>query len=447
MISSYLKLVSSTLLFIATAFCLGAAILTWNGALNTETSSEGKIQRAIPPSLFAQKEEAYANFGSPILSLEYVAPRLHLPDLRPYLVYLGKNGRPDIPSEEKELHFTLQGIKELVPIKPGQKVYLTFDKKSASSCKYAFAPWNLPSSIWFTARAEGGETEITVGMEGENWAENDGNRVFKLQERESVRQQLHSPIWEIGKFRVDSTLLARQKARWMGVDQFFERHGGEEFSDRAGKQRIDFGEGEDSYSVFIGLNDYLVWDGKVWEAVIPGPASVDKPLLQVKKVEDRVMALELWDKEGKAKVAMNLVRTPEPFSSAPLAHDFKFLGSRTKSQVVCQMRDVRMMLRPNDWLIFIGEGWKKLDSLADIDAYVDRKLVGPLFVYEGLLKKDDKTVLVGTLFNPSRTETKEVELALISMSGKNDPRTDPLHPPAEGGMPPSPANPITFHHE
>lgn len=447
MVSYCIKILIAILSVFSLMSGLGAAFLLWTGGVVSETSSDYAIQGKLPTSLFAQEDEAYASWGESILPLYFVAPRLRLPDLRPHLVYFGKNGRPDISQEEKELHLSLNGSKEVISTKPNEKVYLAFDKKSASSCKYTLSPWNFPNSIWFTAKLVGNEAEISVGMEGENWSEDDANRQFRLQERESLRPQMVSNAWEIGKYRVDSTLLARQKARWMGVDQFFERHGGEEFADRTGKQRIDFGEGEESYSVFLGMNDCLAWDGEAWKLVAPGKDSLGKPLIQLKKIEERVMALELWDKEGKSKVALNLVRTPEPFSSAPLCNDFKFLGSRTKSQVVCQMKDVRMMIRPNDWLIFTEEGWKKLDTLDGIDAYVERKLVGPLFVYEGLMKKEDKTVLVGTLFNPSRTEAKTIELALSASFSKNDSRGDSVPHPQEGGVPPNPAHPITLHHD
>ncbi|MCP5507977.1 MAG: hypothetical protein H7A37_06730 [Chlamydiales bacterium] len=47
---------------------------------------------------------------------------------------------------------------------------------------------------------------------------------------------------ELGKWRVDGTLLARQRARWYGPDMFLKRHGGDEFKDVSGKRRIDFGE-------------------------------------------------------------------------------------------------------------------------------------------------------------------------------------------------------------
>ena len=67
---------------------------------------------------------------------------------------------------------------------------------------------------------------------------------FTLPEKEFARLSSLA-TWELGKWRVDGTLLARQKSRWYGVDKFIERHGGDEYKDKKGKQRIDFGEGEE----------------------------------------------------------------------------------------------------------------------------------------------------------------------------------------------------------
>ena len=105
---------------------------------------------------------------------------------------------------------------------------------------------------------------------------------FRLTEKEFMRYG--GTTWEIGTFRVDGTLLARQKARWYGMDRFLEHHGGDDFKDIEGKQRIDFGENDDLYSVFVKAGDCLIWDENRWKVIEPGEESLESsPLLVVKK--------------------------------------------------------------------------------------------------------------------------------------------------------------------
>lgn len=218
--------------------------------------------------------------------------------------------------------------------------------------------------------------------------------------------------WEIGKNRVDATLLARQRARWFGPDVFLQTHGGKEYADIIGKQRIDFGEGDEAYSVFVGPNDTLIWTNDRWKVVKPGPDSLGKPMLVVKKIDERIMNLELWDPEGKGKVILNLLKSTEAPPPASLINQFKFVGARTRTQFVFEINKERMLLSPQDWLLLTKEGWMKLVTPKEIDDFVDRKLVGPLFIFDEVDRHDDKQFLKGTLFNAARTDMITVEIPL-----------------------------------
>ena len=58
------------------------------------------------------------------------------------------------------------------------------------------------------------------------------------------------------------------------------------------------------------------------------------------------------------------------------------------------------------------DGWKKLTSSEEIDDYVDRRLTGTLFVFEGIERKDDQQVMKGHLYNPARTLVQDIELSV-----------------------------------
>jgi hypothetical protein len=374
-------------------------------------------ESGLPKNSFELSPESYTRIGSSLFALEQAPPTLQLPDLRQQLHYYGKNGRPDAQSDHLLLHFSLGANKVIVSIPPREKLYLIFDRKTTPG-RYIFSPNNEKSSLWLEASLVDSEVQIQLTLEndkGEKIQEPEAFAQFRLPEKEFIRYGAGT-TWELGPYRVDGTLLARQHARWFGIDRFLERHGGEEYKFTFNKHRIDFTENEDLYSVFVSVGDCLIWDHNRWKAVTPGKDSFGYPLLVVKKIEERLMGLELWDVEGKGKVSLNLLKSSEPWtiqnSQSVLQHIFKFVGARTRLQSVFEINRERMILKPSDWLLLTTKGWKKLATPEEIDQYVKRKLIGTLFVFEGVKRKDERQVMQGSLYSPQRNEFQTVELAL-----------------------------------
>lgn len=412
----WIKIFQYIAFFALSLFSSAALLLTLMRSEVISHSESKMVKRQLPKSSFEFLGNAYEDVGVSTLNLNFVPPRLHLPNLRSTLIYYGQNGRPDAALDIPKMYFSLQGSKSVISTGINERVYLLYDKTLTTPCKYTFSPKNEPTMVWFTAEPEGNEAKLTLSMhesEGIAAAQEDPNRSFSLVEKEFIRTANLGSSWEIGKFRVDGSLLARQKARWVGIDRFLENHGGEDFPDFSEKQRLDFAEGDDLYSVYVKKGDCLVWNNDRWQVQEPCPDSSDKPLLVVKKIEERIMSLDLWDVEGKGKVAITLVKAPEVFRLEQITHDFRFVGARTKTQVVFQVDEERLIVKPGDWLLLTKEGWKKLNTIRDIDDYVNRKLVGPLFIFQEIAKKEDKSVLIGSLYNPNRTELHPIEIDML----------------------------------
>jgi len=323
---------------------------------------------SIPKGAFTRSPQEYEAISAPALTLKFSPLSVQLPDLRRYLIYYGKNGRPDAKDESPILFFTFTGNKTPNPVPPGERSYILYDK-TLNPNQYIFSPKNAPTALWITAKSHGNQATVNVGMDGGDGlviSEPASYAEFNLPEKEFVRFGNNS-TWELGKWRVDGTLLARQKSRWYGVDKFLERHGGEEYKDLKNKQRIDFGEGDEIYSVYVGLGDCLMWDSNRWQSVKPGEASLNHTLMCIKKIDERVMNLELWDVDGKGKISLNLVKVNEPWLPQNLEQNFKFIGARTRSQFVFEINKERMLLSPHDWLLLTDSTWKKLVSPQDID--------------------------------------------------------------------------------
>lgn len=412
MIKKWLNWINLSIAGLTLFFILWGLILLVMRPSEIITSDKPPPKTALPKRAFAMPQEAYDAIGDPMLALQFAPVSLQLPDIKRYIVYYGKNGRPDATAENPRMHFSFTGNKTISSVIPGERLYLLFNR-DLNPPQYVFSPDNTPTSLWIEAIPKGNEAVVSVAMKGENGEiirEPASLATFTTPEKEYVR--FGGVPWEIGKNRVDATLLAKQKARWYGTDLFLQKHGGQEYAEEANKQRIDFGEGDDTYSVFVSIGDSLVWNGDRWVMVKPGPDSLGKPLLLVKKIEDRLMNFELWDPEGKGKIGVNLMKSSDPNAPVNIPQQFKFVGARTRTQFVFEINKERVLLSPHDWLLLTKEGWVKLDSPQDIDDYVERRRTGPLFVFDEVERKEDKGVINGTLFSASRTSMQPIEIPL-----------------------------------
>ncbi len=370
------------------------------------------IKSALPESAFVQPKEAYDAIDEPVMHLMAGKISLQLPDLKSLLSYYGKNNRPDADPATTMLHLGFTGDKAPTSFLPNDPIYLLYDRKLTPP-RYTFSPGNVETPLWLEVNSNANQGHIKVKLKDENGAiiqEPVGNAHFLLAEK--PQSSLAPAVWDIGKIRVDGTLLARQKARWFGSDKFLERHGGPEFDFALDKQRIDFGEGAESYSVFINKDSVLIWDGSHWKAATPGAETLGKPLLVIKKIDEKLMNFELWDPEGKTKVILNLLKSNETAIPPNLMNGFQFLGAKTLSQFVFEVNKERVTLAPQDWLLFVDKGWKKLTTPEEIDAYVDRRTLGYLFVFDAVEKREDKQVMVGALFNRARSDVQNIEFVM-----------------------------------
>lgn len=404
---------------------LAALLLTLGSDHFNELPEEIVVPKKEPVSAFEQPQSSYNAIGGPAIKLNSTPVGLQLPDLRKILIYHGKNGRPDADPKTTFLNFGLAGMPGAIAIAPKTPTYIFYDKRLK---RYEFSPENAETPLWIEVFPDGNQASVLVRIkdeDGKTIATPSAYANFTLPEKPLVRTD--SIPWEIGKQRVDGTLLARQKARWYGPDRFFERHGGQEFEHKIDRQRIDFGEGDNIYSVFVQIGDSLVWEDGHWVNAKPGPETLGKPLMVIKKVEDRLISFELWDNEGKTKVVLNLLKSPEAAPPANTLQSFKFVGSRTRSQFVFELNKKRIMLSPHDWLLQTDKTWKKLTTVKEIDDYVEGKTPGLLFIFDGVEKRDDKQVLVGTLFNKSRSDFQKIEMVMESGAG--------LTPAASGNAP------------
>jgi len=405
-------------------------------------------EKQLPKRSFQNVDLSLLHEGA--FALKWIEPTLQLPNLTQSIKYHGFIQRPDV--KQPRFHISLIGSDDLYAVGNKEPFYLVYKQEalepvslegpvwSQPETHVGYYPTQEPTSLWLEMQPKhGGKLlEVVVHMIDENGQEllqPTKHLCFTLPLQDPPPGR--TPHWDIDDFRVDSTLLIRQKARWCGQDRFLQQHGGSDFGFASERERIDFHLGsEQSYSCFIKAGDYLVWHQGRWHAgyAFSGPTA-KLPLLYVKKIDDKTIAWELWDTEGITKIPINLMKTRDVGGMPDLLQEFRFIGAKTWAQFIVESHSGRLLLRAHDWLVLTSEGWVKLDSSQKIDDFVEQKLVGPLLVLDKLSKQNGRQVLVGHLFNSTRSEVTPVEItaALSAYANQYAPNASPASEPVVHG--------------
>lgn len=378
----------------------------------------------LPTTSFTPKDQKHAPLEASPLQLEYIPPKMRLPDLRSFIFYYGYNLRPDAKDADN-LFFSLGPVSENNPsfsVHSKEKLFLVIQDKAESP--YALSLGNRPSSLWFTPELSSNGASIQVQMRDEQ-----GNVVQEPQDRARFVLTEKPPVANQGKtfmldqFRADATLFSRLKAKWNGGDQFLEDHGGIEFESNIGKQRIQFGEGEDLYSVYLDKGDIMVWKDGKWMVPEPGRPTAGYPLARVAKIEERMMGVEIFDVSGRNKVVLTLLKLQEP-KAIINPQDFEFIGARTRIHSMFFVNGGREVVGPGDWFLHTQDGWKKLKTSKEVDAYVSGLDLGELLVIDKIEKLGERQWLAATLYTRSRSASEPIILPLRAGGNETEGEAD-----------------------
>jgi hypothetical protein len=399
----YLILAVRFLMVAVGATAIGILLFSLFATTETGTPQQLRHLQAVP-HLFAAPSESYEKIGQGMLSTNRSAESLTLPNLSHEFVFYGYNDRPDADKSHPILFLGTRGSEKVEAILPQSKIYLSRDTTEGKNC-YVIGKERIPGAICFQATAKEKQVLLQLSIDGE-----------KTRTAEFTLTQETRPLawktWEIGPYKVDGGLLAKQKSRWAGPDLFLEKHGGQQFESLNGKQRIDFEEKDKAFSCFVQEGDCLVWGNERWENAVPGEQTQSRSLLQVKRIDDRLMQLCLWSPDGMYKSNLSLIKLQDPIEPGKNMNVFKYLGAKSWNEWIFEVNGSRQTLKTQDWWLREQKGWKKLASKDDILSYVHLKTRGELFVVEKVILKERLKYLSGHVFNAARTKVVAVEIPI-----------------------------------
>lgn len=340
-----------------------------------------------------------------------------LPDLKKELIFLGSNHRPD--AVKQTVFLELRSSKSRCTACIGEKIYL--QRQTTPYGSHFIFSNDSNSRCWIECHCIGLD-----GLDVKVYLKSIDDQIIttpsEFAQFHLVSQYHPAQTWEIGGVRVDATFAVKQKMRRVGIDKFLYLHGGEEFLDKAQKERVDFVSAlGEPYSRYLSSGDILFWDGDRWQTCGEFIGDHEKaPLLEVKRVDEKIMTLDIWNVEGTAHQTVNLVKSgASSLDIASALKELQFVGMRTWTRPILQAGEQRFILTADDWLLR-KEQWEKIHSKQQLDDYLSGKLQYPLFVFEGVEKNENGFVLKGHLFNAQRTHVESVTIFLDQRQDKKE---------------------------
>ena len=424
-----MKLRPSSLRLINTLLAIGALALILLGISEYATPPASPNIPQLPeqkkPSLprsFSEANAFDAINTSSFLSLEPIPLKPRLPDLRGQLVYYGSNHRPDTEDQSAKVQIGFRGDQNQFFVLIGTKVYIKKDPKPPLG-RWILSPDNATTSTWIEVQPKNiREAQINVytsDVDGRIIRDPIELSSFALPQMRTIQNPVNVASWEIGGYRVDNSLLARQRAQWFGKDAILEEMG-DEGSDLQSKERVTFTKQDSStYSCLVAKGDALAFYADEWHNVILGPESRNKPLLLLQEIDDRAMHFDLWDPEGKNRLQLQLHKSQAPrFVAEKLP--IKLVGARSKRDWIAEIAGKRTLLRVDDWILFQNNGsWLKIQDVDTLDAFINGRLKGVLIVLEEPKKELAEPALNGIIFDETRTQKAPLKISLFtSWQGK-----------------------------
>lgn len=216
-----------------------------------------------------------------------------------------------------------------------------------------------------------------------------------------------SPIQSAQEFAEGSPFRLLGEARWWGKDLFREK-----FGDGVLFERLEIGALPNGELAEIREGEWLVWQEGKWQKS-PYPADGKKPIARIDSVQGKCLVLEGWDADS--HVRLSLAPSAGPSFKVKGDEMFSSIRIRSDKQISCMLEKQCLILKTGDWILKNEGKWKILRKKEERESYLNGKLFGDLFVFEGIELKQGQKLIRGQFFNAGRSQTVQVELPAHSM--------------------------------
>lgn len=340
-----------------------------------------------------KREEAprfhYEKMGEGSLCIDAQLQSFPFPDLSQQLSLLSH-------FEDRYLLSLNKGEKG-VAVRGGDTLYLTYDEDQLHLSEDESPLW-----IRLLPLEEGG-TALQMGVAFRS----ESGELLLNESRQVIATERNAPFRreELSDGELLEALDSFKGARWWHPDQLFNEYAGKEYGIYKGLERLEiFGE----YVLFAEEGKTFTWKEGKW---VKGEEE-GAPLARVKEVSPHKMEWEVLDRSRLEWTQISFSRERARPIHVRMEEVLTRLRQRTTSRVSCRIDNRAAILKVGDWLFKTERGWQTIKSPHEVDAIVKFKIMGELFIFDGLQEIDGKLFFCGTLFDEMRTDSHPVRLPI-----------------------------------
>ncbi|MCB1110781.1 MAG: hypothetical protein KDK64_07335 [Chlamydiia bacterium] len=337
----------------------------------------------------------YEKIGSGPFEVDSELQRFPFPDLSDQLQILSRS-----QYQETQYLLALRGAQMKKVVHSGEKLYLTYEND-----QLVFS--DVSSPLWVKVLASGeGRTTLEMGVD----VISQEGKTLLSQAREVAIGENEKPFKkeDISDAMLLKALEALGEARWWAPDRLFERYEGEEYQIYKGLERLEI-PGEQI--LFAEEGKWFVWKEDRWKV----GKEQGLPSALVREVSPYKMEWDVWDGRGLEWTRLTFHRERVRPLTVRMEEVLTRLRQRTSTRISCRIDNRATILKVGDWLFRTERGWHTVKSSYEVDAIVKFKVMGELFIFDGLEKQEGKEVFCGTLFDPMRVEQQIVRLPITQM--------------------------------
>jgi hypothetical protein len=318
------------------------------------------------------------------------------------LSLIAYNSRPGVSSKEAKILLGFKHSKEQVSISNATPFYLkeSLEGKGLCVCQEPAVFWVKPILLDSGSVLLEVVRRVVTG-EGQE-VEEKGQFIANLQggaSRYNPGQQEYAL-----EFRGGSAFP---------YDVLMQKYGGQEFAPLGNQVILELPSRRGSYALFVTAGNYLQYVDGEWQITALEELQADLPVALVRLASERGIEVDLWEKSGFYPFPVKIEgkkggAVPFPPESMPSG-----IRLRTGTQVSCAFGKRRLILKQGDWVIKGASGWRHLRNAEDIQLYLQRRLKGDLFIFDGIEKEaQGKLTMKGHLFDETHTYVQPVSLPI-----------------------------------
>src|SRR3990167_1313131 len=337
-----------------------------------------------------------------------------LPDFQKEIQFIHKSSRPDVSLDERILQIGLKKSKETINIISGQKAFLSYAADKGLKQSDEVTPlWIKP----FITKEGQIMLELGLRLFG-------SNREKILDEKRDIAVDLFVEKDGRGINSTEShpqfgqAVSELQACKWLGKDYLFGAYGGEEYAKLGIHEHLECTDSFGNQVLYVKEGDTLIWEEGKWKTAALGEETKNHYLAYLKTVSSNKMDWQVWDEVGLECRVVSLQR--EKTENLPLSVQEFLTGlrHRTSQRVSCRINNKATILKKGDWVHHTSSGWHIVKSLKEIEDILQFRVRGELFIFDGIEKKSGKSIFLGTLFSPMRTQMQNLKIPMSDQKKK-----------------------------